>query len=42
MNQKSKVDDDDFAKMFEAWEQRELAGFLKKAPERQEEFRTST
>ena len=34
--------DDDFAKQFEAWEQRELAAFLKKAPERQKEFRTLT
>jgi methylmalonyl-CoA mutase N-terminal domain/subunit len=33
---------DDFARQFEAWEQRELASFLAKAPERQTEFRTLT
>jgi methylmalonyl-CoA mutase N-terminal domain/subunit len=33
---------DDFASQFEAWEKRELAAFLKKAPERQKEFRTLT
>ena len=36
------IDPDDFARQFEAWEQRELASFLAKAPERQEEFRTLT
>jgi methylmalonyl-CoA mutase N-terminal domain/subunit len=41
MNRK-RSSDDDFAKQFEAWEQRELASFLKKAPERQKEFRTMT
>ena len=33
---------DAFRKQFEAWEQRELAAFLKKSPERQAEFRTLT
>jgi methylmalonyl-CoA mutase N-terminal domain/subunit len=33
---------DDFARQFEAWEQRELASFLAKTPERQKEFRTLT
>ena len=36
------IEPDDFARQFEAWEQRELASFLAKAPERQEEFRTLT
>jgi methylmalonyl-CoA mutase N-terminal domain/subunit len=42
MNQKRSDDSDDFAAQFAAWEQRELAAFLKKAPERQSEFRTMT
>jgi methylmalonyl-CoA mutase N-terminal domain/subunit len=42
MNTKRNDGPDDFAKQFEAWEQRELAAFLKKAPERQKEFRTLT
>jgi methylmalonyl-CoA mutase cobalamin-binding domain/chain len=33
---------DEFRKQFEAWEQHELAAFLKKSPERQAEFRTLT
>ena len=33
---------EEFRGQFEAWEQLELAGFLKKAPERQAEFRTLT
>ena len=33
---------DEFRKQFEAWEQHELAVFLKKSPERQAEFRTLT
>jgi methylmalonyl-CoA mutase N-terminal domain/subunit len=33
---------DDVARQFADWEQRELAAFLKKAPERQKEFRTMT
>jgi methylmalonyl-CoA mutase cobalamin-binding domain/chain len=32
----------DFAKQLEAWEKQELAGFVKRAPERQKEFRTLT
>ena len=36
------ADRDDFASQFEAWEQRELASFLSKAPERKSEFRTLT
>jgi 2-hydroxyisobutanoyl-CoA mutase large subunit len=32
----------EFRKQFEAWEQHELAAFLKKSPERQAEFRTLT
>lgn len=33
---------DEFRKQFEAWEQHELAAFLKMSPERQAEFRTLT
>jgi methylmalonyl-CoA mutase N-terminal domain/subunit len=33
---------DEFRKQFEAWEQHELAAFLKKSPEREAEFRTLT
>ena len=33
---------DDFADQFKAWEERELASFLEKAPERRKEFRTLT
>ena len=33
---------DDLRRQLESWEQLELAGFLKKAPERQAEFRTNT
>ena len=32
----------DFAKQLDAWEKQELGAFLKKAPERQKEFRTLT
>jgi methylmalonyl-CoA mutase N-terminal domain/subunit len=32
----------EFAQQLEAWEKHELAGFIKKAPERQKEFRTLT
>jgi methylmalonyl-CoA mutase N-terminal domain/subunit len=33
---------DEFRRQLESWEQNELAAFLKKAPERRTEFRTST
>jgi methylmalonyl-CoA mutase N-terminal domain/subunit len=33
---------DEIAKQFELWEQQELAAFLRKAPERQKEFRSLT
>ena len=33
---------DEFRRQLESWEQNELAGFLKKAPERRTEFRTNT
>jgi len=33
---------DEIGKQFELWEQQELAAFLRKAPERQKEFRTLT
>ena len=33
---------EEFRRQFESWEQNELAAFLKKAPERQAEFRTHT
>ena len=42
MKPNSSNDRDDFAEQFKAWEERELAAFLKKAPERQKEFRTLT
>jgi methylmalonyl-CoA mutase N-terminal domain/subunit len=43
MNPKNRnTEHDDIAKRFAEWEQRELAAFLKKAPERQKEFRTLT
>ena len=42
MNPKQGTELDDFAAQFKAWEERELPGFLKKAPERQKEFRTLT
>jgi len=32
----------EIGKQFELWEQQELAAFLRKAPERQKEFRTLT
>ena len=42
MNPKPTTDLDDSAAQLKAWEERELAAFLKKAPERQKEFRTMT
>ena len=42
MNPKQGSDSKDFATQFEAWERQELAAFLEKAPERQQEFRTMT
>jgi methylmalonyl-CoA mutase N-terminal domain/subunit len=41
---KSKQSDElsDFAKQLEAWEKQDVVAFLKKAPERQKEFRTMT
>ena len=42
MNTKRSGDLSEFAKQFEGWEKGELAAFLKKAPERQKEFRTLT
>jgi methylmalonyl-CoA mutase cobalamin-binding domain/chain len=42
MNPKQSDGPSDFAKQLEAWEKQELAAFLKKAPERQTEFRTMT
>jgi len=43
MNSKNRNTElDDVARQFADWEQHELAAFLKKAPERQKEFRTMT
>ena len=42
MNPKRSTELNDFAEHFAAWERRELAAFLEKAPERQKEFRTLT
>jgi methylmalonyl-CoA mutase cobalamin-binding domain/chain len=42
MNPKRSAELNDFAEHLAAWEQRELAAFLDKAPERQKEFRTLT
>lgn len=42
MNTKRSTELDDFARKLETWENVELGVFLKKAPERQNEFRTMT
>jgi 2-hydroxyisobutanoyl-CoA mutase large subunit len=42
MNTKRSTELDDFARKLETWENVELGAFLKKAPERQKEFRTMT
>jgi 2-hydroxyisobutanoyl-CoA mutase large subunit len=42
MNAKRGTELDEFARQLQAWETGELAAFLKKAPERQKDFRTLT
>jgi 2-hydroxyisobutanoyl-CoA mutase large subunit len=42
MNPNRSSELDDFARQLAAWQERELAAFLNKAPERQPEFRTMT